>query len=186
LEGKLEAEDSIPRPGSVIYNIIVDDQTKQKKAINRFKRINKYLVVPLYRMRLLPLIGFGRIFVLLSTRGRKTGKKRFTPLEYHRIDGVIHVFSSRGEKADWYRNMLARPDDVEVLVGFRRRQAKVEIINNFAQFKDLMRWYVTKHPRLAKSFLGWDVKKDDPEKADFSKIAKLLRIVRVHETPKES
>ena len=134
----------------------------------------------------LGLIGFGRIFVLLSTRGRKTGKKRFTPLEYHRIDGVIHVFSSRGEKADWYRNMLARPDDVEVLVGFRRRQAKVEVINNFAQFKDLMRWYVTKHPRLAKSFLGWNAKKDDPEKADFSKIAKLLRIVRVHETPKES
>ena len=184
-EEKNLIDDSIPRPGSVLYKMILDDESVQKKLINRYKRINRYLMVPLYRIRLLPLIGFGRIFLLLTTRGRKTGSKRLTPLEYQRIDGVIHIFSARGEKADWYRNLMAHPDDVGVLVGFRQPQVKVEIINNLSQIKDVMKWYVTKHPTAAKVFMGWDSKRDDPEKADFTKIAKLLRIVKLNEKRKK-
>ena len=94
-------EDLIPRPGSPLYNLNHTDENKRKKTLRRWRIINKYLVLPLYRLRIFPLFGFGRIFLILTTKGRVTGKKRKTPLEYHRIDQVITVFSSRGEETGW-------------------------------------------------------------------------------------
>jgi deazaflavin-dependent oxidoreductase (nitroreductase family) len=60
--------------------------------------------------------------VMITHRGRKTGKRRHTCLEVaHRdeVTGEIVVFSSRGERADWYRNLVAAPA-VGVQVGRRR------------------------------------------------------------------
>ena len=85
--------ESLPRPGSALYNLNHPDSHIKDKTLKRYKRLNKYLVLPLYRIKFLPLIGFGRIFLILTTRGRISGKKRRTPLEYHRIDGVITIFS---------------------------------------------------------------------------------------------
>ena len=78
-------EDLLPRPGSSLYNLNHDDLMIKNKTLKKFKIYNKYLVIPLYRLKILPLLGFGSIFLILMTRGRKTGKKRRTPLEYRRI-----------------------------------------------------------------------------------------------------
>ena len=69
---KMSSKPELPREGSFIYDVIHDSE--KKKALNRFKFINNYLVTPLYRIGILPLLGFGRIFLLLITIGRKTGK----------------------------------------------------------------------------------------------------------------
>ena len=66
-------------------------------------------MVPLYRLKILPLFGLGKIFLLLITKGRITDKKRRTPLEYHRINGVITIFSARGEESGWMKNILKNP-----------------------------------------------------------------------------
>jgi hypothetical protein len=42
----------------------------------------------------------GRLVLLLTTTGRKSGKPRVVPLQYEEIDGKICVGSSRGLKAD--------------------------------------------------------------------------------------
>ncbi len=57
----------------------------------------------LYAMGLGPLVG--KFVLLLTTTGRKTGKKRITPLQYEEIEGEYFLGSARGTKADWYRNL---------------------------------------------------------------------------------
>ena len=95
--------DSMPRPGTVVYDLVYGTTKQQKKAIKKFHFVNTYCVIPFYRIGLLPLLGFSRIFLLLITIGRKTGKKRITPLEYHRIKDIIHIISARGDRADWFK-----------------------------------------------------------------------------------
>ena len=185
-ENKNSAQmDTLPRPGSIMYDITYGDKETRRKIIRRFKLMNKYLTIPLYRVGLLPLFGFGRLFLLLYTEGRKSGKTRITPLEYHRIDGVIHIFSSRGRNADWFKNLIANPREVRIRVGFKKFKPKVEIVEDKTEKEEIMKWYVKKHPKYAKTLMGWDPKKDDPETVDFSNIISQIEIIRLHESEKD-
>ena len=94
-------DELLPRTGSALYNMNHPDEIIRLKILKKYKRLNKYLVIPLYRLRIMPLLGFGRIFLILTSIGRKTGKKRRTPLEYHWIDGIMTIFSGRGENSGW-------------------------------------------------------------------------------------
>ena len=176
-------EDLIPRPGSPLYNLNHTDENKRKKTLRRWRIINKYLVLPLYRLRIFPLFGFGRIFLILTTKGRVTGKKRKTPLEYHRIDQVITVFSSRGEETGWVKNMRFNPDHILIRHGFHKFQPQVEFITDENEKLEIIKWYVKNHGRSAEFLFGWDRKSDDPETTDFSKLLNMISIIRFH--PKE-
>ena len=68
------------------------------KNIQRIHRL-------LYAIGLGPIIG--KIILLLTTTGRKSGQKRITPLQYEEIDGKYYLGSARGTKSDWYRNIQA-------------------------------------------------------------------------------
>ena len=168
----------LPRPNTPLYNLNHEDETIRKKTLKRWRRMNKYLVLPLYRIYLLPLFGFGRIFLVLTTKGRKTGKKRRTPLEYHRIDGIITVFSGRGEESGWMKNLRLNPDAVSIRHGFHRFNPKIEFISDDQQKIEIIKWYVKNHGRSAKFLAGWDPKTDDPEKIDFSNFVRLITIIR--------
>lgn len=103
---------SFPRPGTGYYGY-TQDSNYQSKFLNSFKYINK-IVLPLYRWRILPLLGvhhWARINVI-SAIGRKSGKKRHTPLEYFKIDGILYGGVSNPRKSQWYKNNLANPDQV--------------------------------------------------------------------------
>lgn len=82
----------------------------------RFKTFNRFMVL-MWRLGLgnwvnsMPMVG-GRIMVLVH-RGRKTGARRYTPVNYATIDGDIYCTAGFGAVADWYKNILADPD-VEV------------------------------------------------------------------------
>ena len=56
--------------------------------------------------------------LLLTTKGRTTGKRRTTPLFYLRDDGTYALVASGGGRSQhpgWYRNLLANPDaEIEV------------------------------------------------------------------------
>ena len=62
----------------------------------------------LYRMGLGPLLG-GKVMIL-TTRGRRTGLWRHTPLAYLRDGDTLYAISNWGERADWYRNLQSSPD----------------------------------------------------------------------------
>ena len=66
------------------------------------KQVLKFLKYPprfLYAIGLGPI--YGRLVLLLTTTGRKSGLHRVTPLQYEEIEGKIYVGAARGQKADW-------------------------------------------------------------------------------------
>jgi len=173
--------EEFPRSGSVLYKLICEDEKVKGKTLKRYKKLNKYLILPLYRLRILPLFGFGKLFLILTTKGRISGKKRKTPLEYHRWKGVITVVSGRGEDADWLKNLRANPDGVSIRYGFRSFQPRIEFIEDEKEKIERIKWYVTKHPKVAKMLFGWNSKTDDLETANFSKLIRLITLIQFHQ-----
>jgi deazaflavin-dependent oxidoreductase (nitroreductase family) len=50
----------------------------------------------------------GQIMIVVHT-GRKTGRRRYTPVNYARVDGEIYCTAGFGAVADWYRNLQVNP-----------------------------------------------------------------------------
>ena len=173
-------EELLPRPGSPLYKLNHEDESKRKKTLRRWRILNKYLVLPLYRLRIFPLSGLGRIFLVLTTKGRITGKTRRTPLEYHRIEQDITVFSSWGEEAGWVKNIRANPDALMIRHGFHHFQPKVEIVGNTDEKLRIMKWYLVNHGRSSKTLFGWNPRTDDPETTDYTNLLKMITIVKLH------
>lgn len=170
---------SLPREKSVMYNIIHGDEQTKNKTFRQFKFMNRYFVVPLYRIYFIPLLGIGRLILLLTTIGRKSGMKRYSPLEYHRINKIVHIFSSRGKQSDWYKNIVKTPDRVNVQTGFKKFKAKVRIIDSVDERIEVFKWYVTKHPYYAKQLFGWDKKNDKPDTETLRAIAENIEVVQL-------
>jgi len=145
----------IPLPTSLLAKIMKGEPT----TVKRMRKINK-IVAFLYRSYIAPLLGLGFIFVLMETVGRKTGKKRFTPVEYHLLyENKITVISSRGREADWVKNMKAN-NTVRLHVGFKEYEAKALFIDNTDTKKELLKSYCVKYPLFSKILFGIDVRKN--------------------------
>src|SRR3954452_17503843 len=68
----------------------------------------------------------GSTILLLTTKGRRSGEERTTPLIYQPYDGAHLVVASKGgwdQPPGWYRNLEADPD-VEVQVKGDRFRAR--------------------------------------------------------------
>ena len=110
----------------------------------KMKNIQKIHRV-LYAIGLGPVIG--RIILLLTTTGRKSGKKRVTPLQYEKIGAEYYLGAARGLKADWVRNIQADPQ-VEVRVGAKHFIGTAEVIDDPVKFADFMEVRLERHPRM--------------------------------------
>ncbi|NWG07026.1 MAG: nitroreductase family deazaflavin-dependent oxidoreductase [Chloroflexi bacterium] len=99
----------------------------------------------LYAIGLGPAIG--GIILLLTTTGRRSGKKRVTPLQYEKIGSDYYLGAARGLSADWVRNILANPQ-VEVRVGAKHFWGTAEVVNDAARFADFMEVRLERHPRM--------------------------------------
>ena len=79
--------------------------------------------------RLLGKIDGGRVpLLLLTTTGRKSGKKRTTPLAYMRDDGsyvVVASYNGAPKHPAWYLNLRSNPD-AEVRAGKESFRASAE------------------------------------------------------------
>ncbi|MGD8402540.1 MAG: nitroreductase/quinone reductase family protein [Anaerolineales bacterium] len=110
----------------------------------RMKYIQK-LHRGLYAIGLGPLVG--KIILLLTTTGRKSGLKRVTPLQYEEIDGKFYLGSARGLKADWVRNIQANPD-VEVHVKSLNIKGQAEVVIDSKRFADFVEIRLQRHPLI--------------------------------------
>ncbi|TFG09445.1 nitroreductase family deazaflavin-dependent oxidoreductase [Candidatus Heimdallarchaeota archaeon] len=170
-----------PRPGSAEYSLLLEtNPQKRKKILKRWKRMNKFFTIPIYRLGILPLIGGHKIFLLLFTKGRKSGKIRITPVEYRSKDGIIHVVAGRGKKAHWYQNLLANPKDIMIKLGFKKHKATFQVLETVEEKNELLRWYVGEYPKAAKMLFGWDPKEDNPATADFTTFSMMIEIVKFY------
>ncbi len=110
----------------------------------KFKNVQKIHRV-LYAIGLGPLVG--RIILLLTTTGRRSGTRRVTPLQYEEIDGLYYLGAARGLKADWVRNIQACAQ-VEVQVGAKHFCGTAEVVTDPLKFADFMEVRLERHPRM--------------------------------------
>ncbi len=170
----------LPREGSILYNLLKSDEETRRKTLKRFKRMNKFFTIPFYKAGLLPLLGFGKIILILTTKGRITGKMRKIPLEYRKIDDIITIFSARGENSDWLKNLRANPESASVKYGFHSFKPRAEFVENYEEKLRIIKFYIANYQKAAKILFGWNPEKDDPETIDLSTLTNLLSIIRLH------
>jgi deazaflavin-dependent oxidoreductase (nitroreductase family) len=170
---------AFPAPGTMLYGLIADPEYR-KTTHPKIKLTNR-LVVPLYKLRVLPLLGLGRAIMLLTTRGRKSQAMRDFPIGYHRIDDTIYVFSGWGKEANWYKNLMAYPEDVYVQTGFRRFHVRPEVVEDRRELKGIIERFILRSPAAAQTLIGWDPEQDDLQTADLSPMIEKVLIVRFRE-----
>ena len=117
---------------------------------------------------------------MITTIGRKTGLKRHTPLEYFKIAGVLYGGVTGPRKSQWYKNILANPDEVWVQLGFHSYRARIEFLDD-DEFIEKIKLYTLQFPKMVAQAWGWDPKRDDVATADFSPMLKIYRFYRIHE-----
>jgi deazaflavin-dependent oxidoreductase (nitroreductase family) len=72
----------------------------------------------------------GSEILILTTRGRRSGKAGDRPLIFREIDGDYVIVASSGGTRDhpaWFRNLQANPDDVEIQVKADRFEVRPRV-----------------------------------------------------------
>jgi len=155
-----------PVSGTPLANVI-GDPAHRESFHRKLQSMNKYVVV-LYRMGVLPLLGAGKTTMLLTTRGRKSGQLRRFPVGYFRIAGQIHLLSGWGKDANWYKNILANPEEVWLQVGFRRFAVRADVLEDPVEIRRTIETLIVESPSDAQRLFGWDPQHDRLDAADFS------------------
>ncbi len=174
---------TFPLAGTSYYNMLYNPRSKKQYQFV-FRWLNR-IIAPLYKLGLLPLLGAGKLVLVLTTKGRKSGKLRDTPIGYFRYHHQIYLISGWGVEANWYKNIQAYPEDVFVQVGFHHFHAHIERVTDREELQQMMKWLVQNHTSVIEGrAMGWDPKRDDPETADFSGMFAKMAIVRLSEQAK--
>jgi deazaflavin-dependent oxidoreductase (nitroreductase family) len=144
----------------------------------RLFRIIKRPPQVLYAIGLGPF--YGRLVLLLTTTGRKTGRARVTPLQYEEIDGTFQVASALGRRADWFRNIEANPN-VRVRVGRRDFPAVAEPITDVRRVADFLEYRLRKHPRMVGAIMRREGLPRDHDRSDLEAYAARRTMVIIRE-----
>ncbi len=93
-----------------------------------FKQINKFTLA-LFRLGFAPWLWEYPKFIVLVHQGRKSGLKRYTPVNYTMIDGDLYCMAGSGASSQWYQNLQATPE-IEVWMGNLRRVGQAETVTD--------------------------------------------------------
>jgi deazaflavin-dependent oxidoreductase (nitroreductase family) len=176
LSGVQPTARKFPIEGTNLARILSDPQYRQSFHA-QLKRYNP-LIVGLYKMGLLPLFGVSRTVMLITTRGRKSGKLRSTPIGYFRIGGVIHLFSAWGKNTSWYKNMTTYPNDISIQVGLKKWPVHAHVLEDQAEIERTLAQFITESPAQARYLFGWEPGRDRMDHADFTAVIKRVLIIR--------
>ncbi|MFW9779874.1 MAG: nitroreductase family deazaflavin-dependent oxidoreductase [Candidatus Heimdallarchaeota archaeon] len=124
-------------------------------------------------------LGFGPRFVLLlTTIGRKSGRRYVTPLQYEEQNNVIYVASARGRKADWYQNIKANPN-VAVQIKSNYFRGIAHQIENPKQITKYLELRIKNHPRMMGAMLQAEGLSKSPSLVDLETLAKKITLVGI-------
>lgn len=130
----------------------------------------------LYRIGLGPILG--RKILLLTTRGRKSGLPRTTPLQYEQLGDSFFVGSMRGAKADWYQNLVA-DSEVSIRVGRQKIRGRAIPIEDQDRVYEFVRFRLEKSPRMIGAILQLDGLSSDPGVDELREYARSLTMVEI-------
>jgi deazaflavin-dependent oxidoreductase (nitroreductase family) len=111
-----------------------------KNIYQRMKKLNQRMAVNLRRG-----IGPTQVVLLLTTTGRKSGLARVTPLQFEQVGEDIYIASALGKKADWYRNIQAKPQ-VQVMLRKKEFSALAEPVADPQRMADFLELRLQRHP----------------------------------------
>lgn len=141
-----------------------------------FYRRSKFGPITAYKIGLGPVIG--KMILLLTTTGRKTGLARTAPLQYELIDGVYHIGAVFGTKTDWVRNIQANPI-VRIQVKNDCYTGKAEVFTNPEEIADFIEYRLEKHPWMIGAIMRLDGFKSKPSRQELVDYCKELALVRI-------
>jgi len=154
------------------------DPTTAQKMRQTFKQFNRFMML-MWRLGLgrwfnvWPEVS-GQVMVVVHT-GRKTGKRRYTPLNFAEVDGEIYCTAGFGAVSDWYRNILRRPQ-VEIWLPDGWWAGIAQDVNNSENRTNLMR-AVMVGSGFAAPLFGVDPHKLTDEELD--EVTANYRLVRI-------
>ncbi len=162
-------------------SIVARHQKGDSKFRKNTKRLNKIFSF-LYRSNLLPLFGIGRSMILLKTIGRKTGKKRITPVlckVFH--TNVLTLYSARGMDADWLKNIQASEKmQFSIQKGFKRMKVQARIVGSTEEKEEHLKYWF-EHMDDAKYIFGYSRRKhgDVTSTEGFKEIANTIEFIQL-------
>lgn len=121
---------------------------------------------------------YGRVVLLLTTIGRKSGRPRVTPLQYEKVGDVFVVGSARGSRADWVRNLMA-----DRHVGVRVRRSRfwgvAEVCEDVGRIADFLELRLRRHPRMVGGIMRLRGVPRHPSRAELEEYAGRSVIVTI-------
>lgn len=129
-----------------------------------------------YRLGLGPLIG--RVILLLTTTGRKTGLARITPLQYELIDGDYYIGAALGLKSDWVRNLIAEPQ-VQFRVKNEIYHGRAEVITDVEKIVEYIEHRIDQRPLMIRLIMWLDGFKPNPSREELEEYARNRAVVRL-------
>jgi deazaflavin-dependent oxidoreductase (nitroreductase family) len=128
-----------------------------------FLVLNRGFMAPLIRARLGWLVGspLGGHYLLLVTRGRRSGLRREAPLGYVVRNGAVDVVAGYGRSTPWYLNLLAHPE-VEVILPTRRFRATAAPVDDPAEWAAAYRALIASFGLIGRGVAG-DIRDLDDE-----------------------
>jgi deazaflavin-dependent oxidoreductase (nitroreductase family) len=134
------------------------------------QRVHRFI----YTIGLGPLVG--RIILLLTTTGRRTGLERTTPLQYEEVDGAYLIGSARGQQSDWYRNILADPH-VKVRVKSLQFCGLAETVTAPDRIADFLQLRLERHPFIVGQMMKMHDLPPKPSREQLETLAPSLALV---------
>jgi deazaflavin-dependent oxidoreductase (nitroreductase family) len=127
-----------------------------------------------YTIGLGPIVG--RLVLLLTTTGRKSGLPRVTALQYEEVDGAIYLGSSKGTHADWFQNLVVNPC-VTVRVKARQFSGIAEPVTDPGRIADFLELRLRRHPQMVGAIFKSDGLSATPSRAELETYAHKLALV---------
>jgi deazaflavin-dependent oxidoreductase (nitroreductase family) len=89
----------------------IDPRTEEQLR-QGFKYLNRFMLF-MWRLGMGPLLNMGPAmagrYMVITHTGRKSGKKRRTPVNFATVDDEVYCVAGFGAVSDWYRNIIANP-----------------------------------------------------------------------------
>lgn len=128
----------------------------------------------LYRIGLGRLIG--KLILLLTTTGRKSGLPRVALLAYDEIRVLLYL--AGGVESDWFKNAKAHPR-VHIRVGSREFDGIAEAVTDPCRIADLIQHRLRRHPRIVSAILAAEGLPRSPTRDELEAHARKLAMLIV-------
>lgn len=122
----------------------------------------------------------GPSVLVLTTTGRKSGRPHNTPLQYELVDGVYYVGSARGDRADWYRNLVKDPQ-VNIEVRGELLAMRAEAITDPVRIADFFELRLERNPKMIGALMRIEGLSAKISRTDLEEFASHKAIAALHQ-----